>query len=191
MDQRLESTKEETKIIFAHASSDIQTLTDMVQRDKSESFESQIKRQSSPVHSDGDVEKPAILATQTHTATSQGFVVSQEKRASNSDDSTDQAEETLLSTDELNSAGSGLHGCDGMASSSTSQVIYGDLAEIPRTGIESEDITQQCGDQSCVAQPQPQYGTEDDDVRETTELCGNNSDANSQHLPTASDKNYG
>jgi hypothetical protein len=91
----------------------------------------------------------------------------------------------------LNSAGSELHECDGMASSSRSQVIYGDLAEIPRTSIESEDITQQCVDQSCVAQPQPQYGTEEVDLRQTTELCCNNSDANRQHLPTASATNYG
>jgi hypothetical protein len=50
MDQRLESKKEEIKIIFAYTSRDIQTLTYMVQRNKSVSFEAQIKRQSSPFH---------------------------------------------------------------------------------------------------------------------------------------------
>lgn len=69
-------------------------------------------------------------------------------------------------------------------------MVYGDLAEVPKTGIESEDVTQRCGYQSCVAQLQLQYGTEEVEQRQTTEYRGINGDANSQRLSTVSTTTY-
>jgi hypothetical protein len=71
-------------------------------------------------------------------------VVSQEKRISNSDRSTNEAEEMLPNTDGLERAESGRHGrhgCNDFPSISRSQESYGDFSEIPKTRMESEDIT--------------------------------------------------
>jgi hypothetical protein len=48
----------------------------------------------------------------------------------------------------------------------------GMLGEQPARGpSEREDITQQCGDQSSIGQRQLHYGTEEVDLRQTTQLC--------------------
>jgi hypothetical protein len=187
--QGTESKTDEVKIISVPTPSQIKTSTDTVQCDKFESFGAQIK-QSNSRHSEEDMEKPAPLAIQAHATIAQGLVIGQQECTCNSDNSTDQAGGTLFNTDDLERAGIGLYGCDVYSSIPKSQEIYGDFSEIPETRIESEDITQQCGDQSRVAQLQLQYGTEEVDQRQTIEFRGTNSDANGQQCPTASTTAY-
>jgi hypothetical protein len=123
-----------------------------VKCNESEKSETQIKHQSNSCDSEGNVKEPAALATQAHATIDHAVVDSQEERTLSSDNSTDHSEMKLPDTDEMNYAGSGLHGCDVISSISRSRVICGNLAEVPKTGIESGDITEECGEQSCVAQ---------------------------------------
>jgi hypothetical protein len=146
--------------------------------------------QLSSFHSEGHVEKPATLAIETHAALGQGFLVSQEEGIFSNSSCPDQAEEMLFITDDLKKAGIGLYGCNVFSSTSKSQGIYGDLAGIPKSDMESEDISQQCGGQSFVTQLQLQYGVEDIGHRQTSEFYNTNSDENCQQLPTVSTTTY-
>jgi hypothetical protein len=172
MNERTESVNNGGNVISEPTHGHIQIPIDTVRDDKSENFVTQIKHQSSSCDSEVNVEEPATLATQAHATIDQKIVVSQEERMLSSENSTDQPEIKLSDTDERNCAGSGLHGRDVMSSISRSQVICGNLAEAPQTGIEPGDVTQQCGDQSCVAQLQLQFGAEKVEPRQTTEYRG-------------------
>jgi hypothetical protein len=146
--------------------------------------------QSSSFQSEGHVEKLATLVIQENAVNGQGFVASQEEPIFNRDNSIDQAEEMLFNTDNFKRAGIGLYGCDVYSSIPKSQEIYGNFAEIPETRMESEDITQQCGGQSFVAQLQLQYGAEEIGQRQTTEFYDTKSDANCQQFPAVSTTTY-
>jgi hypothetical protein len=132
------------------------------------------------------------VAIQEHAAIDQVVgVFSQEVRISNSDSSTDKAEEMLPNTGGLERAESGRHGCNVFPSISRSQENYGDFSEIPTTRKESEDITQECGGQSRVAQLQQEYGVQEIGQQQTTEVYGTNSDADRQRFTTVSTTIYG
>jgi hypothetical protein len=73
---------------------------------------------------------------------------------------------------------------------SRSQEIYGDFSEIPKSHIESEDKTQQCGGQSFVPHLQQQYRAEEVGQRQTTEFYGTNSEADCLQFPAVSITTY-
>ena len=147
----------------------IQTLTDTLLGDKSENFETEINHQLNPGHREENVKEPDTLATQVHATSDQGVVVSQEERTSSGVNCTDPSEMELPDTDKRNYAGSGLRGGDVISSIAISQVICGNLAEVPKTGIEPGDATEECGNQACVAQRQLQFGAEEVEQRQATE----------------------
>jgi hypothetical protein len=165
---------------------------DGMQCSKSESNQAQITRQSSSFNSEGDIETSATVASQEHATIDQGvIIVSQEERISNGDSSTDEAEEMLPNTDGLERAETRRHGCNVFPSISRSQEIYGDFSEIPTTRKESEDITQECGGQSRVAQLQQEYGVQEIGQQQTTQLYGTYRDADRQQSATVSSTTYG
>jgi hypothetical protein len=188
INQRTESNKDEVKIISERTHSQIQTSTEMVQYCESESFQGASEWQPSSFHREGDVKKPATVAIQEHAANDQGVVVNQEERISNSDNSTDEAEAISSNINDLERAETGPYGCT--SSVSRSQEIYGDFSEIPKSRIESEDITHQWGGQSCVAQLQQQYGAEEVGQRQTTEFYDTNSEADCLQRPAVSATTY-
>jgi hypothetical protein len=142
--------------------------------------------QSSSFHSEGQVEKPVTLAIHARAALAQGSVVCQGERTFNVESSIHQAEEMLFNTDDLKIAEIEFNGHNLFTSLPRTQGIYEDYAEIQNTRIESEDITQQCGGQSFVAQLRLQAIGR----RQTTEFYGTNSDAKCQQFPTVSTTTY-
>jgi hypothetical protein len=147
--------------------------------------------QSGLFHSEGHVEKAATLANQSHaSALGQGSVVSQVERTFIIDNSIDQAEDMLFNPEDLKRAETGLYGCDAFSSASRSQEFYEDFAEIPKRSTEYEDVSQQRGGQSFVAQLRLQYGAEAVSQLQTTEFYGSNSDANVQQFPAVSTTTY-
>jgi hypothetical protein len=149
-----------------------------------------MKCQSSSFHSEGDVETPTTMAIQEHAAIDQGVVVSQEERIFNRDNSTDEAEEMVCNTNDVKRTETGLYRRDVFCSMSRLQEIYGDFSEIPKSHIESEDKTQECGGQSFLPHLQQQYGAEEVGQRQTTEFYGTKSEADCLQFPAVSITTY-
>jgi hypothetical protein len=168
-DQRVELMNREVETVSEYTHDQIQTPIERVQSDKSESSQAQIEMQARSCNNYGIFEEPATPATQKCAAINQGFVVSQEERIFNSDNSAELAEEASFSTDDSVNVGTGLYGCHVPSSISRSQVIHRDFSAIPKTDLESEDMTQQCGGQSLAGQLQLQYGAEEINRRQTEE----------------------
>jgi hypothetical protein len=181
-DQRIESMNREVRAVSEHIHVQIQTPTEGVQSDKAESSQAQIDMHARSCNNYGNVEEPATPTTQTRAAINQGFVFSQEERIFNSDNRAELAEDASFSTDDSVNEGTGLYGCNVPSSISRSQVIHGDFSAIPKTDLDSEDMTQQ----SLAGQLQLQYGAQEINRRQTTESYDPKNDAYCQYSPAVS-----